>query len=206
MDMLKEQLVADSQSSVDTEDVVPKETVSSLSKHRKSSSLNQTGIMNATDSSAKMDMTLAPMEMSTAPMEMSMAPMEMTLAPAEMSFAGSRLDQSEPLAQPETPSMDMTKSISADTNKTTRASLEMSVEEENVEPKPIKPAEKSCRKSLNMTNYLTADLSLDNDLEHMQNAIAIPMGKFEIPHYLLTQILFNNNYLLGRVPTFCCPV
>jgi len=173
LDMLKEQVVADSQSSVDTEDVVPKETVSSLSKHRKSSSLNQTNIMHGMNSTSKMDMSLAPMEMSIAPMEMSMAPMEMTLAPAEMSLAVPQLDESEALAQPDTPSMDLTKPVSADFDKTTRTCLEMSFEEENVRPESIKPAEKSCRKSLNMTNYLTADLSLDNKNEHMRHTASI---------------------------------
>lgn len=177
LDMLKEQQVADSQSSVDTEDVVPKEAVSSLSKHRKSISFNHTGSMHGMNSTAKMDMTMAPMEMSIAPMEMTLAPAEMSLAVPD---SCSKLDESEALAKPDTPSMDFTKPVSDDFDKTTRTCLEMSFEEENVQPEPIKPVEKSCRKSLNMTNYLPADLSLDNDLESMKHAIAVPLGKFEI--------------------------
>jgi hypothetical protein len=121
------------ESSVDTEDVVPKENVSNLSKNRMSLG-------------SQMDFSMGPLQVSEAPMEMTLAP--------EMSM----LNNSEQLSQPPTPA-DMTLDKTSMMNKTSRNAVEMSFEDDA----PLM-GDKSCLKSLDKTNYLTADITVDEEI------------------------------------------
>jgi len=169
LEMFKEH---ESQSSVDTEEVVPKESIFSLSKHRRSLSFNHTG--SSANAHTTMEISMAPMEMSVAPMESFYAPAELTTAPMDVTLAARNASYmqnvSKDLIQPPIPDMDSSAPLFTNLNKTSVQPLDMSIGE--IDEKEIPAASKLSRESLDHTKHLTADLTVDKRMGNWNAALS----------------------------------
>ncbi|XP_059489737.1 uncharacterized protein LOC132204915 [Neocloeon triangulifer] len=144
-DILKDD-VLQSGSSMDTEELVPTESISSLSKHCRSLSFSQT----------------APMDTSVAPTNVTCAAMEMTMGPSNASNTQMEMTMAAPSFAKELQASQQHTSVSM--NKTLAQPLEMSFDEEPVfqgSQKFSQDLTQSQPHKHDITNYQVEDLSFE---------------------------------------------